>query len=108
VPPALPGYAVSAAAKLQYTSRDYDGFNTLGLPSPAPPTTGDSFSRMLTRAAATPVNGYSANPPVMAANSSLSLAPGSQSESGIVHQHIQETANKRISTLDYLRKACVT
>lgn len=34
------------------------------------------------------------------------VAPSS-SNPGIVFQHIQELASKRISTLDYLRKACV-
>jgi hypothetical protein len=37
---------------------------------------------------------------------SISL-PGSQNPS-ILYQHIHEIANKRISTLDYFRKACVT
>jgi hypothetical protein len=39
-------------------------------------------------------------------------APGTtgvwqQSEASIMHHHVTELANKRISTLDYLRKACV-
>lgn len=88
IPPALPDFALAAAAKL---SRD-----TEVLQSPA---STESFSKMLSRTAPTPVNGYSAS----------SLGPsaigGAQTESSMVHQHIQEMANKRISTLDYLRKA---
>lgn len=67
------------------------------------PASVDSFSRMLSRTAPTPVNGYSAA-------STAQLAPpavvgGQPSELSMIHQHIQEMANKRISTLDYLRKA---
>lgn len=93
-PPALPDFALqlAAAAKL---SRE-----TEVLQSPA---SADSFSKMLSRTAPTPVNGYSqlAPPPALAG------LQGQPSEAGMVHQHITETANKRISTLDYLRKACV-
>ena len=90
VPPALPDFALAAAAKL---SRETEVFQS--------PASNESFSKMLSRTAPTPVNGYSAS----------SLGPsgggggGSQTESSMVHQHIQEMANKRISTLDYLRKA---
>ncbi|KAJ9156510.1 WD domain-containing protein [Pleurostoma richardsiae] len=87
VPPALPDFALAAAAKL---SRE-----TEALQSPA---SDYSFSRMLSRTAPTPTNGYSAS----------ALAPpptvGGQTESSIVYQHIHEMASKRISTLDYLRK----
>ncbi|KAL2023771.1 hypothetical protein VTK56DRAFT_1038 [Thermocarpiscus australiensis] len=62
------------------------------------PASADSFSRMLSRGVPTAVNSY---PVQLAAGTSL----GQQSELSAVHQHIQETANKRISTLDYLRKA---
>ena len=59
---------------------------------------------MLSRTAPTPVNGYSVNsqlaPPAP-------VGSGPQSETVLVHQHIQEIANKRISTLDYLRKSYV-
>ncbi len=98
-PPALPpDYALAAAAKL---SREPDPLQS--------PASNDSFSKMLGRTAPTPTNGYSATgsngtgglaPPA-------NVAPGQQSEAAIVHQHIQEIANKRISTLDYLRKAYV-
>ncbi|KAK4042666.1 hypothetical protein C8A01DRAFT_33191 [Parachaetomium inaequale] len=78
------------------------------LPDPSPKTTTDGFSKMLSRGAVTPISGY----PVGMAGSGTMLGGGGggmamaqQSELGVVHQHIQETANKRISTLDYLRKA---
>lgn len=70
----------------------------------SPPASADSFSKMLSRTAPTPVNGYSVAitgqlaPPAM-------VGGGQQSELSLIHHHIQEMANKRISTLDYLRKA---
>ena len=56
--------------------------------------------RMLSRGAVTPISGY----PVMTGTGPM-VGLGQQSELSVTHQHIQETANKRISTLDYLRKA---
>ncbi|KAK5663062.1 hypothetical protein OQA88_6478 [Cercophora sp. LCS_1] len=91
--PPLPDFALAAAAKL---SRD-----TEALQSPA---SIDSFSKMLSRTAPTPVNGYSAasggqlGPPA-------SVLPGQSSELSVIHNNILDTVNKRISTLDYLRKA---
>jgi len=93
--PPLPDFALAAAAKL---SRE-----TEVLQSPA---SVDSFSKMLSRTAPTPVNGYSAQPGQLAPPAVV--APGQQpSELTVIHQNIQDTANKRISTLDYLRKAYV-
>ncbi|KAK3326404.1 hypothetical protein B0H66DRAFT_637690 [Apodospora peruviana] len=99
-PPPLPSdfnFALAAAAKL---SRETDAIQT--------PASADSFSRMLSRTGnPTPAvqNGYSA-----AITAGHQLAPpavvvGQQSELSMMHQHMMETANKRISTLDYLRKA---
>jgi hypothetical protein len=56
--------------------------------------------RMLSRGAVTPISGY----PAMTGTGPIA-GLGQQSESSVMHQHIQDTANKRISTLDYLRKA---
>ncbi|KAK4104586.1 hypothetical protein N658DRAFT_556456 [Parathielavia hyrcaniae] len=70
------------------------------LPDPSPKTTADGFSKMLSRGAVTPISGY----PVGIAGAGSSSV-GQQSELAAMHQHIQEIANKRISTLDYLRKA---
>lgn len=93
-PPALPNFALqlAAAAKL---SRE-----TEVLPSPA---SADSFSKMLSRTAPMPVNGYAQLAPPAPV-----VGQSQPSEASMVHHHIQETANKRISTLDYLRKASVS
>jgi len=97
VPP-LPDFqfafaAAAAAAAATAAPRDGDVL--------ASPASAESFSKMLTRTAPLPANGYAA--------SSAQLAPPvampGQTESTALHQHILETANKRISTLDYLRKA---
>ena len=92
-PPALPDFVLTAAAaKL---SREAEVL--------ASPASVESFNKMLTRTATTPVisgsHGTLAPPPT--------LTSVSQNEASIVHQHIHEIANKRISTLDYLRKAYV-
>jgi hypothetical protein len=88
-PPALPDLALSSLVKPATDS----------VQSPA---SIDSFSKMLSRTAPAPANGYA---PSSQSTVTTSIAGGQQSESSLVHQHIQETANKRISTLDYLRKA---
>ncbi|KAK4646382.1 hypothetical protein QC761_209950 [Podospora bellae-mahoneyi] len=90
VPP-LPDYALAQA--VNKLSRETDA--VLSSPTSIP----EGFSRMLSRT--TPANGQLAPPPVLQGGSSS----GQPSELSVVHQHIQETANKRISTLDYLRKA---
>ncbi|KAG7289689.1 hypothetical protein NEMBOFW57_006065 [Staphylotrichum longicolle] len=68
------------------------------------PHSSDGFGKMLSRGAVTPITGY---PVGMSGGGSMlnNTGLGPQSELGAVHQHIQETANKRISTLEYLRKA---
>lgn len=104
-PPALPDFALSAAAK---TSRETDVFAS---PNSAAKSSMDisggyiqtSNSRMLSRSGTTPVNGFPSGGGMMPPPS----AGGMQNESNMVHQHIQEMANKRISTLEYLRKAYV-
>ncbi|KAK4121385.1 hypothetical protein N657DRAFT_683021 [Parathielavia appendiculata] len=86
-----------AASYFQFFS---DG-SSVGPPLSDPsPKAADGFSKMLSRGAVTPISGY---PVGMTGAGSSSV--GQQSELAVVHQHIQETANKRISTLDYLRKA---
>ncbi|KLU86532.1 hypothetical protein MAPG_05544 [Magnaporthiopsis poae ATCC 64411] len=88
-PPSLPDNAALAAHTT--TQRD---------PGPSPPLSADSFSRMLTRTAPSSANGYA--PSQLAPSLSGTTVQG---ESSLVHQHIHDMANKRISTLDYLRKA---
>jgi hypothetical protein len=91
LPPALPNLSVLTAVR-----RDTD----LAVQSP---TSADSFSRMLSRNPSMPSEGYGVPkvPPSVPSTVSLPL------ESNVIYQHIQEMANKRISTLDYLRKAYV-
>lgn len=104
-PPALPDFALATAAR---TSRDTDVFAS---PNSAPKSSMDisggyiqtSNSRMLSRSGTTPVNGFPSGGGMMPPPS----AGGMQNESNMVHQHIHEMANKRISTLEYLRKAYV-
>lgn len=63
----------------------------------SPPLSADSFSRMLSRTTTNNTVGQMAP---------QSVPSSSQQDShSLVYQHMQETANKRISTLDYLRKA---
>ncbi|KAK1760591.1 hypothetical protein QBC47DRAFT_9908 [Echria macrotheca] len=92
--PPLPDFALAAAAKL---SRESEALQS--------PASIDSFSKMLNRTAPTPVNAYSSAAPGAALAPPAVVAPGQSSELGVVHQNIIDTANKRISTLDYLRKA---
>ena len=77
--------------------------------SPLPPSTSTSTTNnnggRSTSSAQTAMNGYSGatSPPT------IQTGPGNPGESSsfTVHHHIHELANKRISTLDYLRKAYV-
>lgn len=64
--------------------------------SPASPP--DSFGRMLARSATAQIP-----PPTPVANAGF----WQPSDAGVLHAQIVELANKRISTLDYLRKAYV-
>jgi hypothetical protein len=104
--PPVDGYwaAVAGNARRPSDTLQFSDNTALQLPDPSP-RTGDGRSKMLSRGAVTPVSGY----PVGMSVSSSMLGGGSggtqQNEMGVVHQHIQETANKRISTLEYLRKA---
>lgn len=106
-PPALPDFAAATAAK--YT-KEYENAKDS-------PASVDSFSRMLSRTAPTSNGHHPATTPPLPNDGRPSistqggLAPPlpsqSQPEGSVVYQHIQEIANKRISTLDYLRKAYV-
>lgn len=89
VPPALPDFALAAAAKI---SRETDAVQS--------PASADSFSKMLGRTPTSQSNSDRLTP----MTSHPAIFPGS-SEASIVFLQIQDLANKRISTLDYLRKA---
>lgn len=58
------------------------------------------YSNMLVRGTTNPAMGYNGPMPI-----TTPLAPASPTLENITYQHIQETSSKRISTLDYLRKA---
>lgn len=105
-PPALPEFALTSAAK---NPRDADAFAS------QPSTAKSSLdaargylqapnAKMMARSGSTPLNGFSTAGVMI-----VPTPPGavSQGESKMLYQHIQEMANKRISTLEYLRKACV-
>lgn len=112
VPP-LPDFSLTAAA-VNKLSRETEAVIHS-------PTSAEFFRMMPSRNAPTPVNGYSSSqlaPPPALHGSGIAASVGinggvgagigggtSQNESSVVHQHIQDMVNKRISTLDYLRKA---
>lgn len=88
-PPALPDYALSAAARV---TRE-------GEPGSA---TGDGFSRIHSRGAATPTAFHTG---------ALTSYPPTghvwQGEAATMHKNMREIVRKRMYTLDYLRKAYV-
>ncbi|KAI0424353.1 hypothetical protein F5Y09DRAFT_143021 [Xylaria sp. FL1042] len=95
-PPALPDYALAAAAKI---SKDPDAIVS--------PTSVDSFSKMISRTMSAPSNGlYQTMSGVAGPGlSTQPSVPTLPTETMSLYNHIQDVANKRISTLDYLRKA---
>ncbi|KAI0452124.1 hypothetical protein F5B21DRAFT_354303 [Xylaria acuta] len=99
-PPALPDYALAAAAKI---SKDVDAVVS--------PTSIDSFSKMISRTMSAPSNGlYHTMSGVSGASVPTTTSPQSSvptlpTEMPSLYTHIQDVSNKRISTLDYLRKA---
>ncbi|TRX93361.1 hypothetical protein FHL15_005636 [Xylaria flabelliformis] len=101
VPPALPDYALAAAAKI---SKDVDAVVS--------PTSVDSFTKMISRTMSAPSNGlYQTMSGISGASvpttttSPQSSVPMLPTEMPSLYNHIQDVSNKRISTLDYLRKA---
>ncbi|KAF6822508.1 hypothetical protein CMUS01_11064 [Colletotrichum musicola] len=93
VPPALPDFALAAAAKI---TRDADQIHS--------PASADSFTKMLSRShtGSTSLAADRLQPPMpSAAHPNM----WQSSESVVLHMQMQEMANKRISTLDYIRKA---
>jgi hypothetical protein len=94
-PPALPDYALAAAAKI---SKDTDALVS--------PTSVDSFSKMMSRTISAPSsNGLHQTLSGPSATSPQSSVPHLPAEAPSLHGHIHDLANKRISTLGYLRKA---
>ncbi|GAW17042.1 hypothetical protein ANO14919_064920 [Xylariales sp. No.14919] len=99
-PPALPDYALAAAAKI---SKDPDAVVS--------PTSVDSFSKMMSRTMSASSSGLYQTMSGVGAGTGLSTTspqssvPTLPTETPSLYNHIQDVANKRISTLDYLRKA---
>ncbi|KAI5925090.1 hypothetical protein F4810DRAFT_88623 [Camillea tinctor] len=99
-PPALPDLA-KYLSREHYHNHHHNHHHKDAEVAPSP-ASGDSFSKMIGRSAPTPTNGFysssAVSPPIVASGLLQPEAPS-------LHQHIQDIANKRISTLDYLRKA---
>lgn len=119
-PPALPDYALAAAAKIVPRDRDRDRDRDRAgssaapdasepLMSPASPEA--SFSRVLSRTATSmTAQGMMMPPPPTPGPGAPPGSSGSmyqRSEASMMFQQMTDLANKRISTLDYLRKAYV-
>lgn len=103
-PPALPDYALSAAAKVTARPDIPGGEPTAHHPTPS------TDSQMLSRSAtgSTTLHGVPSTPMGIMPNGSVGTAGmWQQNEASIMHHHVTELANKRISTLEYLRKAYV-
>ncbi|KAG6087275.1 hypothetical protein E4U30_000641, partial [Claviceps sp. LM220 group G6] len=120
-PPALPDYALPAAAKVQQQQlqlqqqqqarearRELGSVDDSGVRSPGSPT-GTVFTGggIMSRTATSTTFGQMMPPPPP---TPLGISHGAggmwqQSEASVIYQQITEVASKRISTLDYLRKA---
>ncbi|UNI21257.1 hypothetical protein JDV02_007263 [Purpureocillium takamizusanense] len=111
-PPALPDYALAAAAKIHSqgqsqgrspVSPDGGGTGNISYASQAaaPPGFVPLYSRSATASSSASGMAMIAPPTPLTGPSSL----WQPSEASAIHQHIADVATKRISTLDYLRKA---
>ncbi|KAM0553131.1 hypothetical protein ACHAPJ_007681 [Fusarium lateritium] len=101
-PPALPDYALSAAAKVTARPDIPSGEATAHHPTPS------TDFQMLSRSAtgSTTLHGVPSTPMGIMPNGSVGTSGmWQQNEASIMHHHVTELANKRISTLEYLRKA---
>ncbi|KAF5531689.1 hypothetical protein FCIRC_190 [Fusarium circinatum] len=98
-PPALPDYALSAAAKVAPRP---DGVESAA----AAPVDVQMLSRSAT-GSTTLYGGIVPNTPIGIMPNGAVGTSGmwQQNEAGIMHHHVTELANKRIATLEYLRKA---
>uniref|UniRef100_A0A8H7N5B5 Uncharacterized protein n=2 Tax=Bionectria ochroleuca TaxID=29856 RepID=A0A8H7N5B5_BIOOC len=100
-PPALPDYALAAAAKVITRDRDHDYHITS-------PTSPDNSVKMLSRSTTTSSTAAQMTPPFPPPTPSSSGNGGAfwqPSDSSVLFQQITDLAHKRITTLDYLRKA---
>ncbi|PFH59232.1 hypothetical protein XA68_12631 [Ophiocordyceps unilateralis] len=109
-PPALPDYALPAAAKVQRSRSSVpsqDGGGTASVTAP-----GRSSAVNMPPPGPIAVNGSVSGSSVSGSSAlAVTAAPATTSsiwqpsEASVIHQQIAELATKRISTLDYLRKA---
>ncbi|CEI63252.1 hypothetical protein FVEN_g210 [Fusarium venenatum] len=98
-PPALPDYALSAAAKIAPRPSESE-------PSAATPLDTQMLSRSATGSTTLYGGGVPSTPLGLMPNGAVGTAGmWQQNEASIMHHHITELANKRIATLEYLRKA---
>lgn len=104
-PPALPDYALSAAARVASREQlpDVPASPVIGGPDAFPPRA------MLSRSGTSNTINMMPPPPTpMGGGSSTNGTSFWQpTDAGVVHQQITDLANKRIATLEYLRKAYV-
>lgn len=115
-PPALPDFALPSAAKLSSSRDNADGFTPRTSTAkssfdtarsyfqPSSSSSNNNNAKMLSRTgtAGATVTGFPTTVGMMAPPQP---SAGPSGEYNMMHQHIQELANKRISTLEYLRKA---
>lgn len=109
-PPAVPPeYVLSSSAPKQSNSSSSSGSRDQNNTSPRlwPRTTSASMdsARMVSRQGTMPPAGSLVAAGGMGMMPPSAMSMGMQTEAVVVHQHIQEMVNKRISTLEYLRKA---
>ncbi|KAI1434306.1 hypothetical protein GGR50DRAFT_414160 [Xylaria sp. CBS 124048] len=116
-PPALPNYVLAAAAKISKDKdkdkdKEKEKDKDKDTDAVVSPSTFESISRMAVRSMSISAAHSSALFQTMAGapNSSSvtspqSVTPTLPTEAPSLFSHVQELANKRISTLDYLRKA---
>lgn len=95
VPPALPDYALAAAVKIA----PRDGRDPVRSPISPDSAPISAISRSASSTA------FMMPPQTPSTATGTSPAPWRQSEAAMMHQQIIEAAQKRISTLSYLRKA---
>lgn len=103
-PPALPYYALAAAAKVaDRQAREHDAF-AAGEPYKSPALhDGDGFGpKMLNR---TTTNTSTGGAPLTPGVPLTAGGYWQQHEAQVIHQQVTDLANKRINFLDYLRKA---
>ncbi|KAM0256613.1 hypothetical protein ACHAQJ_004900 [Trichoderma viride] len=103
-PPALPDYALAAAAKIvakDGNNKDKDKERRDAIEGP---WTTDLAGAMIPRAG-TMTSMTPATPVEVRPGMTSTMWAMAQGESHLLHQQVTETAQKRMSTLDYLRKA---